>query len=285
MHKSQVGTSALASLWRSGSVVGVDAGSKKRDPTLSKIGDIVRHEHCWAKTKEDGSPGINVRDHCLNVGCVAQALVALLPPQLHQLIPHGAATLAALHDVGKASPGFQVKSQSWLRQHMLMDRALRECWSARESDHAKISQFAVQQLLATRVQIRSVSGALPVREALEHSCHGECVFGFATPWIRRKRPTGRSAKLIPLAARGAKSLRAAMRRMRQARLPVRWAPRPSRAHSFTTRARLRIPALPGRGINSAGQVVGTGLFGRAFLYDGNTVFDLGNPGSPAASVS
>jgi CRISPR-associated endonuclease/helicase Cas3 len=62
-----------------------------------------RHEQCWAKTTEDGKPGISVRDHCLNVGCVAEALLALLSPQLHKLIPPGAATLAALHDLGKVS--------------------------------------------------------------------------------------------------------------------------------------------------------------------------------------
>lgn len=114
---------------------------------MSEMADVLRHEHCWAKTKEDGSPGINVRDHCLNVGCVAEALLALLPPQLQHLILPGAATLASLHDVGKVSPGFQVKSQSWLLQRALMDRALQEGWSLRESDHAKISQFTVQKLL------------------------------------------------------------------------------------------------------------------------------------------
>lgn len=97
---------------------------------LSEIGDVVRHEHCWAKTNENGSPGINVRNHCLNVGCVAQALLAQCPPQLKRLIPPGAATLAALHDIGKVAPGFQVKSEAWLVQQMLRDRALREGWSA-----------------------------------------------------------------------------------------------------------------------------------------------------------
>ena len=88
-----------------------------------------------------------MRDHCLNVGCVAEALLALLPPQLLKLIPTSAATLAALHDIGKVSPGFQVKCEAWLVQHALRDRALKEGWSVRESDHARISQFTVQQLL------------------------------------------------------------------------------------------------------------------------------------------
>jgi len=36
--------------------------------------------HFWAKTTRDGQPGISVRDHCLNVGCVAEALVARFTP-------------------------------------------------------------------------------------------------------------------------------------------------------------------------------------------------------------
>ena len=33
--------------------------------------------HFWAKTTKDGQPGISVRDHCLNAGCVAEALILL----------------------------------------------------------------------------------------------------------------------------------------------------------------------------------------------------------------
>jgi CRISPR-associated endonuclease/helicase Cas3 len=126
----------------------------KRDGQLLAMGSVLRHEDCWAKTTKDGKPGINVRDHCLNVGCVAEALLALLPPQLEMLIPPGAATLAALHDIGKVSPGFQRKSEAWLVQQALRDQALKEGWSMRESDHARISQFTVQELLrSSRLQL------------------------------------------------------------------------------------------------------------------------------------
>ncbi len=109
----------------------------KRDAQLLAMGSVLRHEDCWAKTTQDGKPGISVRDHCLNVGCVAEALLALLPPQLQKLIPPSAATLAALHDIGKVSPGFQQKCKEWLAKHPLPPELY-------EPDHAKISQWFLQ---------------------------------------------------------------------------------------------------------------------------------------------
>jgi hypothetical protein len=41
----------------------------------------LKHEDCWAKTTADGQLGISVLDHCLNVGCVAEGLLELLPPR------------------------------------------------------------------------------------------------------------------------------------------------------------------------------------------------------------
>ncbi len=108
---------------------------------------VLRVEDFWAKTTREGNPGISVRDHCLNVSCVAECLLSFLPSQLKALAPHGAVTLAALHDVGKVSPGFQVKCEAWLLQHALQSQANKEGWSVQESDHAKISQFTVQELL------------------------------------------------------------------------------------------------------------------------------------------
>src|SRR5450759_1896923 len=49
------------------------------------------HVECWAKTTADGRPGISVRDHCLNVGCIAEALLELLPDYLRKLLPPSAA--------------------------------------------------------------------------------------------------------------------------------------------------------------------------------------------------
>ncbi len=73
-------------------------------------GTVPRHEDCWAKTTKENRPGMNVRNHCINVGCVAEALVEILPGWLKsalktQFVPIS----AALHDAGKVSAGFQSK--------------------------------------------------------------------------------------------------------------------------------------------------------------------------------
>jgi CRISPR-associated endonuclease/helicase Cas3 len=101
----------------------------------------------WAKTLPDGTPGISVRDHCLNVGCVAEALIERLPHLVKAMLPQGAATLAALHDAGKVSAGFQSKCSAHLEALGLAERAVAERWADpafTDRDHAKISQWYLQ---------------------------------------------------------------------------------------------------------------------------------------------
>jgi CRISPR-associated endonuclease/helicase Cas3 len=105
-------------------------------------------EYFWAKTHENGQPGISVRDHCLNVGCVAEALLERAGASLRALLPTGSVTLAALHDVGKISTGFQAKCPAWLAQVGLENAARCERWrEGSESDHAKVSQHFLQQVI------------------------------------------------------------------------------------------------------------------------------------------
>jgi CRISPR-associated endonuclease/helicase Cas3 len=107
----------------------------------------VAYETCWAKTLSDGTPGISVLDHCLNVGCVAEALLQQLPTVVTKPLPPGVTTLAALHDVGKVSPGFQSKCSLWLTLRGFTASALAEGWQLRDQDHAKVSQAFLQTLL------------------------------------------------------------------------------------------------------------------------------------------
>lgn len=93
-------------------------------------------KQCWAKTDANGQPGVSVLGHCVSVGMVAE-----------QMNP-STALLAALHDIGKVSPGFQRKCATWIVQHGLAQRAESEKWAVAESDHSKVSQFTIGKLLA-----------------------------------------------------------------------------------------------------------------------------------------
>jgi CRISPR-associated endonuclease/helicase Cas3 len=108
----------------------------------------IHGTRCWAKTTRDGEPGISVRDHCLNVGHVAEALVERLPPILACKLPTGIITLAAAHDVGKLSPGFQAKCASWIARNNLISVARQEDWANCEPDHARVSQWCLQNTFA-----------------------------------------------------------------------------------------------------------------------------------------
>jgi CRISPR-associated endonuclease/helicase Cas3 len=96
--------------------------------------------HCqfWAKTTGAGVPGVSVRDHCMNVGAVAEALLRCI----RALLTEGVTAMSALHDVGKICPGFESKSEPWTQTHAHLGPFV-GC----ETDHAKVSQWVMQQLL------------------------------------------------------------------------------------------------------------------------------------------
>jgi CRISPR-associated endonuclease/helicase Cas3 len=111
--------------------------------------------HFWGKTVLDRQgrevPGISVRDHCLNVGCVAEVLRNALPTSLQNMLRPGAATLAALHDAGKITVGFQAKCDRWLIVQALSDRSMKENWKqTSESNHGKVSAWVLRTWLKGR---------------------------------------------------------------------------------------------------------------------------------------
>ncbi|MDQ3623724.1 MAG: CRISPR-associated endonuclease Cas3'' [Verrucomicrobiota bacterium] len=102
----------------------------------------------WAKTVVGGQPGISVRDHCLNVGSVAEALLAALPKRVRVLLPAGSGMLAALHDVGKITVGFQAKCPQWLHRDGLPNFPRGEV-ELSVTDHALVTQVFLQKLLSS----------------------------------------------------------------------------------------------------------------------------------------
>lgn len=127
---------------------------------------------CWAKTDEAGRPCLSVREHCLNVGAVAEILweVARAPIARDVVV-----LLAACHDVGKISPGFQRKSAAWLAEFHLLDESKKRAWMRAESDHSKVSQFAIQHALQESFGLAKSDAALWAAVAGMH--HGAPYFG------------------------------------------------------------------------------------------------------------
>jgi CRISPR-associated endonuclease/helicase Cas3 len=105
-------------------------------------------DYFWAKTTRNDRPGISVFEHMVNVGCVARSMVKAAPEllSLFQLEQSLVGALAALHDLGKITPGFQRKCEVWLRENGLLDIARNGVWdTAMESDHGKVTHAAVQK--------------------------------------------------------------------------------------------------------------------------------------------
>lgn len=130
----------------------------------------------WAKTVGENEPGISVRDHCLNVGCVAEALMRGINP----FAPASLVTwLAACHDIGKVAPGFQGKCEQWLREQQLKDLFTKKRWpealGGDRCSHSKVSQFTIQHVLRERFRLSKEDAATWAAVAGMH--HGEPHFG------------------------------------------------------------------------------------------------------------
>jgi len=133
--------------------------------------------HFWAKTTSDGKPGISVYEHMVNVGCVARCIAEISPEILkrfHHLRSKEIGALAALHDLGKVSPGFQRKCEAWLEENGLMKIARNGCWdTAMESDHGKVSHSAIQDFLVQQGTSRNLAQYL---SAVLGAHHGKIKF-------------------------------------------------------------------------------------------------------------
>ncbi len=109
---------------------------------------VIPFRQCWAKTAADGKPGMSVLDHCRIVGHVAQALTARIPNTVLRRLGDNPALVAALHDVGKVSPGFQLK---YFRAALAQKGHPLGAHSAQnyETDHSCIGASAIWRYLGS----------------------------------------------------------------------------------------------------------------------------------------
>ena len=106
----------------------------------------------WSKTDIEGNPGLSIFDHCRHVGWVAREILNQWRAIPHtQIEPDVAAAVAAMHDVGKWSPGFLQMCSIWLEREGLTLIAARNAWAAQKGiRHEKHSQDSIQLLLQSR---------------------------------------------------------------------------------------------------------------------------------------
>lgn len=110
---------------------------------------VKMNDYFWAKTTIDNKPGKSVSAHMRDVQSVANIM---LDGKESLLAKYGLkrdfiAAFAGLHDIGKVSPGFQSKCKEWLRQGSLEHVARNNAWDTYERDHAKITQYTIQNIL------------------------------------------------------------------------------------------------------------------------------------------
>jgi CRISPR-associated endonuclease/helicase Cas3 len=120
---------------------------------------------CWAKTfpkghPSEGHPALTVRDHCLIVGAVAEAVLGILPAACRGLPPTGSATFTAAHDIGKISPGFLRKC---IHSRFAQINGSQNCCG----NHALISQA----FLASLPEMQEPPHAIPLAWAFSAGGH------------------------------------------------------------------------------------------------------------------
>jgi HD domain len=107
--------------------------------------EIPQIDQCWAKTDQTtGRPALTVRDHCIIVGAVAKEISDRLPSHLKNCFASGLPIIAALHDIGKLSPRFQLKIRP------LWDFKGSKGITRYEPNHAKVSQAFLSSLAGIR---------------------------------------------------------------------------------------------------------------------------------------
>lgn len=105
---------------------------------------------CFAKSASANEPGLTVLDHCHDVGMVARALLQVVSPAVLPLLGGNPAMTAACHDIGKVSPGYQLKYFGQVVRRHLPELADHPAENY-ELKHALIGEAAVNAALGLRL--------------------------------------------------------------------------------------------------------------------------------------
>lgn len=112
---------------------------------------VLPLERCLGKLSEDGHTQLPALEHMLLVGHVAKRLLERMPECLRRILPEGIVTLAAAHDVGKISPGFQ--QTIWGEQlSSVCPELVNRCGF--EKDHCKIGQATIEAAIGQQADLR-----------------------------------------------------------------------------------------------------------------------------------
>jgi len=99
-------------------------------------------EYLWAKTTKADEPGKTVLSHMNDVRAVATLFLKSYTRFLRGYDTAQFGAFAGLHDIGKASPGFQAKCAKWIEKTGL-DKYFGVPY---EKDHSKVSQYTLQTI-------------------------------------------------------------------------------------------------------------------------------------------
>jgi len=169
--------------------------SKKIKSDLQVATPVVPYTQCIAKTisvedpknkVKERYPGMTVEEHCIMVGYVFQALVKLF--RLSKVIPKGAELIAALHDVGKISIGFQRRISKGCSILMQAYRDLFQDPHTYCEFHQVMGDASIREILSSHQSVNSYAYIVGVHHGwYEHPLKEGCLDYGSSEWATERR--------------------------------------------------------------------------------------------------
>lgn len=130
----------------------------RRKKAAKKRIKLWTFDECKAKSCPDGSMGMTVWEHSLIVAQLSRFLYKFLPRSKRKFILPGYELLAGLHDLGKISPGFQVRI--WRDLMKIQDPLLYAKRGAFDEIHPRISESAFLEFFKGIEGVESLAAIL-----------------------------------------------------------------------------------------------------------------------------